>query len=91
MASSECCSNPPALNPSSGSGRVEKLGGFDTYVTDSPDSKLSALLVHYAFATLPTTGTPKVFIFLLVSNVSAFCSAYDLSLWVSVVCVCVLA
>ncbi|CAN6677041.1 unnamed protein product [Malus baccata var. baccata] len=49
MASSECCSNPPALNPSSGSGHVEKLGGFDSYVTGSPDSKLAVLLVHDAF------------------------------------------
>ncbi|KAM1103931.1 hypothetical protein ACFX1X_012633 [Malus domestica] len=56
MASSECCSNPPALNPSSGSGHVEKLGGFDSYVTGSPDSRLSVLLVHDAFDKIAAAG-----------------------------------
>ncbi|KAM1318639.1 hypothetical protein EV2_003945 [Malus domestica] len=31
---------PPALYPSSGSDHVERLGGFDSYVTGSPDSIL---------------------------------------------------
>ncbi|KAL6293322.1 hypothetical protein ACE6H2_001464 [Prunus campanulata] len=45
MSGPQCCSNPPTLNPSSGSGHVEKFGGLDTYVTGSPDSKLAILLV----------------------------------------------
>ncbi|CAL8991639.1 unnamed protein product, partial [Prunus brigantina] len=49
MSGPQCCSNPPALNPSSGSGHVEKLGGFNSYVTGSPDSKLAILLVHDGF------------------------------------------
>ncbi|KAI5349689.1 hypothetical protein L3X38_002578 [Prunus dulcis] len=49
MSGPQCCSNPPTLNPSSGSGHVEKLCGFNSYVTGSPDSKLAILLVHDAF------------------------------------------
>ncbi|CAN6548088.1 unnamed protein product [Malus baccata var. baccata] len=45
MASSQCCSNPPTLNPSSGTGHVENLGGLDSYVTGSPHSNLAVLLV----------------------------------------------
>ncbi|KAB2625323.1 beta-D-glucanase-like [Pyrus ussuriensis x Pyrus communis] len=45
MASSECCSNPPTLNPSSGTGHVESLGGLDSYVTGSPDSNFAVLLI----------------------------------------------
>ncbi|RHN64131.1 putative alpha/Beta hydrolase [Medicago truncatula] len=32
MSGPECCSNAPILNPNSGVGHVEKLGGLDTYV-----------------------------------------------------------
>ncbi|KAM0962896.1 hypothetical protein ACFX15_021493 [Malus domestica] len=49
MSSSECCSNPPTLNPSSGTGHVENLGGLDSYVTGSPHSKLALLLVSDVF------------------------------------------
>ncbi|KAJ7980136.1 endo-1,31,4-beta-D-glucanase-like [Quillaja saponaria] len=45
MAGAQCCSNPPALNPSAGVGHVEKLSGLDTYVTGSADSKQAILLV----------------------------------------------
>ncbi|XP_028761230.1 endo-1,3;1,4-beta-D-glucanase isoform X3 [Neltuma alba] len=45
MSGPECCSNPPTLNPSAGAGRVEKVGGIDTYVTGSADSKLAVLLI----------------------------------------------
>ncbi|KAB2625316.1 beta-D-glucanase-like [Pyrus ussuriensis x Pyrus communis] len=45
MASSQCCSNPPTLNPSSGTGHVKNLGGLDSYVTGSPHSNLAVLLV----------------------------------------------
>ncbi|EXB95843.1 hypothetical protein L484_010042 [Morus notabilis] len=45
MSGPQCCSNPPTLNPSSGEGHVEKLGGLDSYVTGSPNSKLAVLLI----------------------------------------------
>ncbi|CAK7332983.1 unnamed protein product [Dovyalis caffra] len=45
MSGPQCCANPPTLNPSSGAGHVEKVGGLDSYVTCSPDSKLAILLV----------------------------------------------
>ncbi|EXB95846.1 hypothetical protein L484_010045 [Morus notabilis] len=45
MSGCQCCSNPPTLNPSSGAGHVEKLGGLDSYVTGSPNSKLAVLLI----------------------------------------------
>ncbi|XP_008223022.1 PREDICTED: endo-1,3;1,4-beta-D-glucanase-like isoform X2 [Prunus mume] len=49
MSGLQCCSNPPTINPSSGSGHVEKLGGLDSYVTGFPDSKLAILLVSDIF------------------------------------------
>lgn len=45
MAGPQCCAHPPTLNPSVGAGHVEKVGGLDTYVSGSPDSKLAILLV----------------------------------------------
>ncbi|KAL1219308.1 Endo-1,3,1,4-beta-D-glucanase [Cardamine amara subsp. amara] len=45
MLGPQCCENPPTLNPGSGSGHVEKVGGLDAYVSGSPDSKLGVLLV----------------------------------------------
>ncbi|XP_010527419.1 PREDICTED: endo-1,3;1,4-beta-D-glucanase-like [Tarenaya hassleriana] len=45
----QCCENRPTLNPSSGSGRVEKLGGLDAYVSGSPDSKLGIVLFSDVF------------------------------------------
>ncbi|XP_034930377.1 endo-1,3;1,4-beta-D-glucanase [Populus alba] len=45
MAGPQCCAHPPTLNPSSGAGHVEKVGGLDSYVSGSPDSKLAILLV----------------------------------------------
>ncbi|KAH7676942.1 putative hydrolase related to dienelactone hydrolase protein [Dioscorea alata] len=43
---SQCCENPPALNPSSGHGAVvENLGGLKAYTAGSPESKLAVLLV----------------------------------------------
>ncbi|CAF2076484.1 hypothetical protein Bca4012_089868 [Brassica carinata] len=44
MLGPQCCENPPVLNPLSGSGHVEKLGG-DVYVSGSPDSNKCVLLV----------------------------------------------
>ncbi|KAL6188704.1 hypothetical protein ACLB2K_040095 [Fragaria x ananassa] len=49
MSGPQCCSNPPTLNPTSGSGHVEKLGGLDSYLTGSPDSKLAIVLVSDIF------------------------------------------
>ncbi|BFG15280.1 hypothetical protein CerSpe_015550 [Prunus speciosa] len=49
MSGPQCCSNPPTIHPSSGSGHVEKIGGLDSYVTGSPDSKLAILLVSDIF------------------------------------------
>ncbi|GKV19520.1 hypothetical protein SLEP1_g29766 [Rubroshorea leprosula] len=45
MSGSQCCENPPTLNPSSGGGHVEEIGGLKTYVTGSPHSKTAILLV----------------------------------------------
>lgn len=52
MSGPQCCSNPPTLNPSSGSGHVEKLAGLDSYLTGSPDSKLAILLIADIFGTV---------------------------------------
>ncbi|XP_010532701.1 PREDICTED: endo-1,3;1,4-beta-D-glucanase-like [Tarenaya hassleriana] len=49
MSGPQCCENPPTLNPKSGSGRVEKLGGLDAYVIGSPDSTRAILLVSDVF------------------------------------------
>ncbi|KAH9765337.1 DLH domain-containing protein [Citrus sinensis] len=49
MSGPQCCANPPTLNPNGGAGHVEKLGGLNTYITGSPDSKLAALLISDVF------------------------------------------
>ncbi|WCJ23660.1 alpha/beta-Hydrolases superfamily protein [Euphorbia peplus] len=49
MSGPQCCQNPPALNPASGSGHVDKFAGLDTYLTGSSDSKLAVLLVTDIF------------------------------------------
>nr|KJB72698.1 hypothetical protein B456_011G191300 [Gossypium raimondii] len=45
MSGPQCCSNPPILDPASGAGHVEKLAGFNTYVSGSIQSNLTILLV----------------------------------------------
>ncbi|CAN7127094.1 unnamed protein product [Brassica rapa subsp. narinosa] len=60
MSGPQCCENPPALNPVSGSGHVEKLGGLDAYVSGSLDSKLCVILISDVFG--------KSFFFALISN-----------------------
>ncbi|XP_039129764.1 endo-1,3;1,4-beta-D-glucanase-like [Dioscorea cayenensis subsp. rotundata] len=46
QSQSQCCENPPTLNPSSGHGSVvENLGGLKAYTAGSPESKLAVLLV----------------------------------------------
>ncbi|KAI4317730.1 hypothetical protein L6164_025577 [Bauhinia variegata] len=49
MSGPQCCSNPPTLNPSSGAGHVEKLGGLDAYVIGPSDPKLAILLISDVF------------------------------------------
>ncbi|KAL5849669.1 hypothetical protein ACOSQ3_007721 [Xanthoceras sorbifolium] len=49
MSGPQCCANPPTLSSSSGGGHVEKLGGLDTYVSGSPNSKLAVLLISDIF------------------------------------------
>ncbi|XP_044486882.1 endo-1,3;1,4-beta-D-glucanase-like [Mangifera indica] len=49
MAGPQCCANPPNLNPGSGVGHVEELGGLKTYVNGSSQSKLGVLLVSDIF------------------------------------------
>ncbi|GAY50626.1 hypothetical protein CUMW_128130 [Citrus unshiu] len=62
MSGPQCCANPPTLNPNSGAGHVEKLGGLDTYVTGSPDSKLAALLISDIFAKVAVQLAKREFI-----------------------------
>ncbi|MCL7046016.1 hypothetical protein MKW94_005657 [Papaver nudicaule] len=49
MIGSQCCENPPDLNLSSGSGWVEEIGGLESYISGSLDSKLGILLVSDVF------------------------------------------
>ncbi|CAA7012957.1 unnamed protein product [Microthlaspi erraticum] len=49
MSSHQCTDNPPNLDPNSGSGHVEKLGGLDTYLSGSTHSKLAVVLVSHVF------------------------------------------
>ncbi|GMH08386.1 hypothetical protein Nepgr_010226 [Nepenthes gracilis] len=49
MSGPQCCDNPPTLNPLSGAGHVEEIGGLKTYVSGSTDSKLAVLLVSDIF------------------------------------------
>nr|CAB3461557.1 unnamed protein product [Digitaria exilis] len=46
MASSQCCDNPPALNPAGGEGKVvDSFGGLKAYVAGSEDAKAAVVLV----------------------------------------------
>ncbi|TXG71928.1 hypothetical protein EZV62_000507 [Acer yangbiense] len=56
MSGPQCCSNPPTLNPASGAGHVEKLGGLDTYVSGLSDSKLAVFLISDAFDKIAVAG-----------------------------------
>ncbi|XP_008802649.2 endo-1,3;1,4-beta-D-glucanase-like [Phoenix dactylifera] len=50
MASSQCCENPPTLNPASGQGCVvDDLGGLKAYTAGPSDSKLAILLIADVF------------------------------------------
>lgn len=79
MSGPQCCSNPPTINPSTGSGHVEKLGGLDSYVTGFPDSKLAILLVSDIFGTCPPFQKPvSVFFFSFGLIVRIFTSLCDM-------------
>ncbi|XP_030536072.1 endo-1,3;1,4-beta-D-glucanase-like [Rhodamnia argentea] len=49
MSGPQCCENPPALDPSCGSGRLEQLGSLNAYVVGSRDSELAILLLSDIF------------------------------------------
>ncbi|RZC57305.1 hypothetical protein C5167_004600 [Papaver somniferum] len=49
MVGSQCCENPPDLSLSSGIGWVEDIGGLESYISGSLDSKLGILLVSDVF------------------------------------------
>ncbi|KAI3975737.1 hypothetical protein MKX01_023163 [Papaver californicum] len=49
MSGAQCCENPPTLSSISGNGRVQQLGGLQTYVSGSLDSKLGILIVSDIF------------------------------------------
>ncbi|KAI6693190.1 hypothetical protein NL676_020900 [Syzygium grande] len=49
MSGPQCCENPPILNPASGQGHVEVLGGLKSYVSGSSDSNLAIVLVSDVF------------------------------------------
>lgn len=50
MSGPQCCENPPTLSSSSGTGVVENVGGFSTYISAaSPDSKLGIILASDVF------------------------------------------
>ncbi|KAL2341230.1 hypothetical protein Fmac_009170 [Flemingia macrophylla] len=50
MSSPQCFENPPDLNSGiHGEGTIQELGGLNTYVTGSPDSKLAIILVSDVF------------------------------------------
>ncbi|CAK9161885.1 unnamed protein product [Ilex paraguariensis] len=49
MSSSQCIQNPPSVNSTCGSGSVQELGGFQTYLTGPEDSKDAILLISDVF------------------------------------------
>jgi len=51
MLSSQCFQNPPTLSSTCGAGTVQEFGGLQTYITDSPDSKLAIIFIADAFGT----------------------------------------
>nr|CAB3465319.1 unnamed protein product [Digitaria exilis] len=51
MASSQCCDNPPALNPDGGEGKVvDSFGGLKAYLAGSDESKAAAILISDVYA-----------------------------------------
>ena len=64
MSGPQCCENPPSLNPNSGAGHVEQLGGLSCYIAGSPQSKLAIIMVTDIYGTLFLTPT-SIFCFVL--------------------------
>ena len=57
MSGPQCCKNPPSLNPNSGAGDVEQLGGLSRYIAGFPHSKLTILVVSDILGILSPTPT----------------------------------
>jgi hypothetical protein len=52
MASSQCCENPPALDPAAGAGKVvDNFGGLKAYVAGAGDSKAAVVLIADVYGT----------------------------------------
>lgn len=50
MTTSQCCDNPPALNPAGGEGKVvDSFGGLTAYVAGAADSKAAVILISDVF------------------------------------------
>ncbi|XP_009588353.1 endo-1,3;1,4-beta-D-glucanase [Nicotiana tabacum] len=49
MSRPQCLKNPPTLNSASGAGDLQDIGGLNSYVTGSVDSKLAILLISDVF------------------------------------------
>ncbi|CAN6346942.1 unnamed protein product [Urochloa humidicola] len=50
MAGSQCCDNPPALNPTGGEGQVvDSVGGLKAYLAGSEESKAAVILISDIF------------------------------------------
>uniref|UniRef100_A0A0A9DDU6 Dienelactone hydrolase domain-containing protein n=1 Tax=Arundo donax TaxID=35708 RepID=A0A0A9DDU6_ARUDO len=50
MASSQCCENPPALNPAGGEGKVvDSFSGLKAYLAGSDDAKAAVVLISDVF------------------------------------------
>uniref|UniRef100_A0A0A9H7M1 Dienelactone hydrolase domain-containing protein n=1 Tax=Arundo donax TaxID=35708 RepID=A0A0A9H7M1_ARUDO len=50
MASSQCCENPPALNPAGGEGKVvDSFGGLKAYLAGPDDAKAAIVLISDIF------------------------------------------
>ncbi|GJM88509.1 hypothetical protein PR202_ga04580 [Eleusine coracana subsp. coracana] len=51
MASSQCCENPPVLDPAGGEGKVvDSFGGIKAYIAGSEGAKAAVVLVSDVFA-----------------------------------------
>jgi hypothetical protein len=72
MASSQCCENPPVLNPASGEGKVvDSFGGLKAYLAGSDGAKAAVVLVSdvYGNFSLPAPVLDPV---LLIGTLSVW-------------------
>lgn len=51
MAGPQCCSNPPTLDPNSGEGHMDRLGGLSSYVTGNSKTKLAIVIISDIYGT----------------------------------------